>query len=745
MLTANDKLHGDAALGLPPGHVQTDDKEDLRPVWKRALWPYAFTALLCLLILTVIYKLYQADLRIPLQNSGDALFYQALFKNFVETWHYYVNPSLGAPGQLELYDFPVPHSTHLLGFAFLRLFTHDYGLAFNLYYLASYPLVALVALYVFRRFRISAGLAVVLAVLYAFLPYHLERAEGHYVHSSYYLVPLAAMLALWLSTGVPLFTLRHSRIPMPTRDGILGIVTCVLLGGDNPYYAFFTGFLLVCGGLLGRFRYRTPKALLSTSILILILLGAFVANLTPNLIYFHQNGRTPIVQRAPGEAEIYGLKIIQLILPTTSHRLPPLAKWKAEYSRQAPLVNENDAATLGLIGSAGFFVLLGVFFAAEVSPFLYSLAVLNFGAVLLGTIGGLGALFSFVVWSQFRGYNRISIFIGFFCLLAVATAIESGITRWSVRKGSLAAGIGLAFLLVVGLEDQIPRHVSPVYSAAKSQAQTWKSYFGKLQASLPSGSMIFQLPYIPFPQSPAPNRLGLYDELIPYLQTTTLHWSHGSIRGREVDEWNGLVAAEPVPELVERLAAAGFSGILVDRFGYSDQGKALESELKQAGAQDRMVSADERYSFFSLSSVSADLKSRYSAAGLDELAHPPLAEMQKGCWPLESDGKQTWNWCGRQGELVIANPSHETRTLGIEILLRTGWTQPSDISIEGPGVKTSFKTNIVGDLWKGTLEVPPGRSVYKLQSDAQVLDPPNDPRHLIFMVQNLKLSELDGR
>src|ERR1700730_1584602 len=58
--------------------------------------PYVVTALLCVLLLIPVYHLLHVNLRIPLYDQGDAIFYQALFKNFVETGQYYVNSHFGA-------------------------------------------------------------------------------------------------------------------------------------------------------------------------------------------------------------------------------------------------------------------------------------------------------------------------------------------------------------------------------------------------------------------------------------------------------------------------------------------------------------------------------------------------------------------------------------------------------------------------------------------------------------------------
>jgi hypothetical protein len=53
-------------------------------------------------------------------------------------------------------------------------------------------------------------------------------------------------------------------------------------------------------------------------------------------------------------------------------------------------------------------------------------------------------------------------------------------------------------------------------------------------------------------------------------------WSFGAMRGREGDSWQKLVTEKSLRESVGTLAAAGFSGIYLDHYGYTDQGKMMD-------------------------------------------------------------------------------------------------------------------------------------------------------------------------
>src|SRR5712692_3153939 len=283
-----------------------------------AIGIYLGTALLGLGMAAWAIRLWRADLAIPLHRAGsDGSFYDMVVKNLIENGRYKSNPFLGAPGQGDLHDFPMPHTIHFLFIKLLSLFSNNFAMVMNLYFLLTFPLVVVVSLFVFRRFRISYAPAILGSLLFAFLPYHFLRGEGHLFLSTYYLVPLMVLVLLWVCTGEPLF--RFERLAgepargWVTPKGALSLASCVLVALDNPYYAFFGAFFLVIAGLAARFRYGHARAIRSSAVLLTVLLATFVLGLAPNLVYVAQHKRNyEVAHRRPNEAEIYGMKIAQL-------------------------------------------------------------------------------------------------------------------------------------------------------------------------------------------------------------------------------------------------------------------------------------------------------------------------------------------------------------------------------------------------------------------------------------------------
>ena len=716
-----------------------------------SLVPYVITVALSVSLLVPLWHLRHVDITVPLEAMGDANFSQELVTNFIRDGHYYINPLVGAPGEQELYDFPLPHWTHLIILISLKLFTRNPGLAINLFYLLGYPLVAVTSLYAFRRLGISTGLAIAGSVLYAFIPFHHMRNESHLIYSGYYIVPLMAMVAVWVSTGRDLFRFGgKSRQALPTarvtRDGLIGLVVCILLGWDNPYNVFFGAALLAVAALLGQMRSCNSRAFLSATIFMAVLITAFGVGLLPNLIYAHRHGRLRVAERTPAESEVYAMTIIQMLAPVTNHRIAALSRWKDRFNAEAILVNENKTAALGALGSAGFLVLLACLFLKQCPDGLYAISILNLFAVLLGTMGGFGAVFSFVVSPQLRAFNRISVYVSFFCIGGLLLAIDYlALGRFDGKAKFLGLVVIPAALLIFGIFDQVPRGLMIDREQAERAYREDGEFVRRIEGLVPPRSMIFQLPYDPFPESPPVYQLADYEELIGYLHSSSLRWSYGAMKGREDDRWIAAVAGQAADKMLLSIAGTGFAGVYIDRAGYADHAASLESQIGALLGSTPLVSTNGRLSFFLLDQdANASLYRQTGLVGgvdMDRLLHPPVATPGAGCWGKEQLGPENWHWCGKKGSIEIFNASKSQRKVLLETTFATTSLSYSNLIIDGGGVHQKLRINSNGTHWQTTVAVPPGALTLQLSSNAERTYAPADPREMFFRINNFRYRE----
>jgi phosphoglycerol transferase len=575
----------------------------------RRLAVYGFTLAACVGILVRLMRLWRADLNVPLHYWGDAVFMNMVIRTMIDHGWFLTNPCVGVPGGCQLYDFPMADNLHLGVMKLLSLGGLGPAGVLNLYFLMTFPLAALSSLLVLRHFRVCAVPAVAVSLLFAFLPYHFHRATGHVFLSGYYLVPLTVMVALWLYRGpCPLVSPRaadeKSRLDLWAPRSLASVLICVLVSCAGVYYAFFGCFFLLIAGLAARVSRREPRALLAAGVLAAVITAGCLVNIAPCLAYGWTHGPNRQTRRTEYvAAEVYGLKMAQLLLPVSGHRLPPLERLKARYDHdQAP---PDRASALGTVAGVGFLLLIFRFLFRRPAPpgeqLADGLALFNVSAVLLGTVGGLGCLFAFLVDPSIRCYNRICVYIAFFCLFGVALVLERVWQRYRASPGRRLLCLGAFGLLVgLGILDQAAPYFAADYRETKRDYLQDAEFVGRIERRLPPGSMVFQLPCVAFPEAGFTCRMFDYDHFRGYLHSKSLRWSYGAMKGRPGGDWLAELQAKPVEEVLPAVARAGFRGLWLDRFGYEDAGGKAVTALQRLLGEQPLSSRNGRFLFFDL-------------------------------------------------------------------------------------------------------------------------------------------------
>ena len=211
------------------------------------------------LALCVVLELWRADLGVPFRDTDDAIAAQAFVKTLLEKGHYYHTDRAGAPFGMELRDYPLPES---LTFSEMRLLawllrTRNPIRVVNCFFLLTFFLTTLAALFVFRHFKVATLPALTASVLYAFVPYHFFRGVSHIFLTAYYLIPLTVMVILWLFLGrmnAPWGRSKRlvERIgPMggDWRRWLFAVPLCLLVASGGAYYAFFGCFFFIAAAV----------------------------------------------------------------------------------------------------------------------------------------------------------------------------------------------------------------------------------------------------------------------------------------------------------------------------------------------------------------------------------------------------------------------------------------------------------------------------------------------------------------
>jgi phosphoglycerol transferase len=525
---------------------------------------------LSLILVAYFLRLHHADLNVPLHIPGDGIYYGLQVKTLIETGWVHENPSLSAPYQLELYDFAHFDNLHLAIMKAIALVTSRWAVVLNVYFLLTFPLTTITALLLMRRLGIHWALSLAGSLLFAFQPYHFLRGQGHIMLAAYYLLPLLVFPCLWLSSERSLHG-ESGRLAwwelLRSKRFWFSLVICLAASSAGHYYACFGCFFFLLSGVRASLLFRRWRHLRHALLLCCVTAIGFTVNLLPNIHFWATHGSNRLASaKLPQFAEIFGLKLTRMLLPIPNHRLKPFADLRAFYMETAPNFFDNGAEAIGLVASVGFIILIGMALwrcqnDKDSSP-LPLLGLLTVGSVLLATVGGFGAVFSYVVNPQLHGYQRISIFLALFGLITVMWLLQSftaRITRSRFRKAILLSAAAL--LLWLGLADQTTRKYIPDYAAEKSTFARHEAFGAAIQAAVPPGTMIFQLPLSNFPFDDG--RIG-YDHFHLYLHTHGLRWSDPAMYNRPSRIWQGRVSDLPPEEMLSALLEAGFGGLLVD-------------------------------------------------------------------------------------------------------------------------------------------------------------------------------------
>lgn len=707
---------------------------------------YALLAASTAAVLAWGLRLDRRDWRVPFASGADTLLILPMVKSAVETGTHWRNERLGAPGVQELYDYPVIDSLHFAAVRLAGLATGDAIVAFNIYYVLTWPLAAVACAASLRGIGAGAAGAAFGGLAYAFLPYHALRGQEHYFLSAYYLVPPAAMLALWVCRGrLPFFRLdgEHWLFAPLRGDGVKAALIAAAVSCAGAYYAFFSCLLLAVAGVYGWAATGRWRAAASAGFIVAVVVAGGLLNNAPTFLYQARAGHNAAYVRTAAEAEHHGLKLAQLLLPVANHQSRTLAAVQDAYDTpDRPLQTENKTTPLGLVGAAGLLGLLAcaVLPAGRGWP-LGPLAGLALAAVLFGTVGGLGSVYNLLATPAVRAQNRVVVFIAFFALAAVVFAVERLVTGRAARR------LAFALLAVLAVWDQSPRpwfHKAIITERDRVAAE-WRAdaaFFAEVEAAVPNGTL-FTLPVVRYPEDlgvPLPQR---YAPVRGYLHSKTLRFSYGAMRRREADQWQREVAAEPPDAMVRRLAARGFDGILLDRRGYTppEADSLVAALIAAAGPGATAIRHPDG------AQLVLDLRPARDRLGR-ELAATRHADgtRVRVLWlaGFDDDGPGTGGdrrWCAARGEASVVNPTDRPRTVRLTMAFGTGSPNPTELRIESAiwSDRLAVTADAAGRGYE--IVVPPGRHAVAFRCPPPPGYRVTDHRHAVFYVGRFRLTE----
>lgn len=468
-----------------------------------------------------------------------------------------VDPWLGAPAGARWTDFPSSEDVVYLGMGLLSRLAGPI-LGINLSFLGTAILAAWCMYLVGRRLRVSRYGAALAGGLFAMAPYYYWRGVHHLNLTIYWPLPLAVLVWIWASS-------RRGLAP-GTRRFRQAAVIAALLAVHSNYYLNYAMQVLLLVVVLQAVRRRWRAAWGGLAVM-LIAMAVFVVVNADTLVGFLRFGANPAaVHRSIDDTVRFGLRPMELLIPSPLHRIPGLDQLGAGYRGQG--TGEFPSPFLGFVGVAGFLALvlqgLRALFFREARGMPSRFLGFSLWLIWVAVPGGLMHLAQLLVgFTAFRSNNRVSIL-----LLAMAVLFAArGLDR--LLRGRRPAVVASVFgaLLVFGLWEQSPdlRKLGDLERERQqmnAKISSDRHLAAQLERELPADAAIMQWPPMAFPEGGGVGGVPDYDYFRPYLYAHQLRFSYGAMKGRPEAAYASRTWALPPAEAIAQLDADGFRAVM---------------------------------------------------------------------------------------------------------------------------------------------------------------------------------------
>jgi phosphoglycerol transferase len=504
---------------------------------------------------------------------------------------------LGAPEVANWNDFPIIEEVPL---SFFGILAKWFGLfaGLNLSLLLGHFLAG-TCFFLVARYRLASPLASFLGALaFGLAPFLFAQSPHHIVVQYAWHIPLFLLVWEWV--------FEEGGIKLGSPRFWFSFAIGFLSGIQNIYYTYIFCQLVVLGAAIQFFRDRCGRNLFSSALVIISsFFGISLMNLDTWFYRLKEGPNLGVLVRDYRWLEVYALKLVDLVIPLGNHQVGFLANLGRHYRSQTIL--NDEGSYLGIIGISCLLLLV----VTALTPFLRKSPKsppLSFWQILwiflFFSTGGLNAIQGVCGVTFFRTGCRYSIVI-------LAALLLHGVRKFtelekapyyrkfvqSSRYWTICiAVLGAIFIFI----DQVPKSNSEEEDQRNEFLVSSDKEFTKaMEASLPKGAMVFQLPIMGFPESPAPG-IDPYNHLRPYLYSESLRFSFGNDKGRSSDKWQIELANAPLNDLISQIVTKGFAGLYINTNGYPDRGEQILTIVRDLGYAEHLVSKSKDLVFFKL-------------------------------------------------------------------------------------------------------------------------------------------------
>jgi len=423
------------------------------------------------------------------------------------------------------------------------------------------------------------------AFVFGFSQFAFARSLHHINVTNYWHIPLCLLIAGWIT--------RNEMGELRSRRYLFSLIASFFIGMQNPYYTGMFLQLALLGAFYQYFRVGWTPVRQACGFVAASACGAVFMQLNSLFYHLTHGPNHGAIVREFKWLEFSALKFVDLLIPPQNHPLlgriglayygSPGREYDMSFPKMVAFPSEvPPSCYLGILGIAALVWLTvisvrrlvvenerGRNLPLEAWQVLWILA--------FSCVGGINCLLGIIGITVFRSTTRYSIFILPILLLFALKRISR--IRLDPEMGMCAAG----FCALLALWDQTP----PITTAAKLAedarvVDSDRQFTREIEARLPAAAMVFQIPIMENPESPAPG-MPSYDHFRPYIHSSKLRFSFGGIKGRPWLNWQKELSQQSFPDVIRNIEAFGFAAVYVNRNGFMDRAEGILKEFHRLG------------------------------------------------------------------------------------------------------------------------------------------------------------------
>lgn len=603
--------------------------------WKQELKMCTMIFVMAILTYCVVVRIWEWDLQVPFAYyaSGDIAGILGHIKNYVNGEFLGNITSMAAPfGTNKFHSLFDGIFNHVIIWILAQV-TKDVGYTINIFYILTFGLSAVCTYILLRKLNVSISSSLVCGMVYSFIPGAILRGQPHIFVGSIFILPLSVLYMIYFMRGefcksklqnISKLTIRET-VKSADKKLIGGVIVMTMLSLSTLYYGVFSMVLLTFALIYVCVERKQLRHLYYYMLIVLsqivtwgmIFLPQFLSNRLDE-----EFRAVEMVSRVRLEVETFGLKLAQLLLPISNHRISLFAEIRRLYDTNFSLINENGTATLGAVMSIGVIIgALSVFYNLfrNNDIIMISSKMIVF-SILVAVVGGLSSFIGMVTYS-IRSYNRMSYFIGCFAVVIAAVVLDLCIdkalisVKSNIVKRCLCTILG-AILIIGAVFDQTPQGIE--YDEEKTiqlSARYFKDkkFVEEIEALEEGDEMVLVLPMETMFGRTAEGKYINYDTQLMYLHSQSSSWSTGGQPGEEGWRWLRALVQSEWENIVTTAAIIGYSGIAMYTEGYAEGEYAEIREFMEdmIGKVD-IVHEDASWEYYSLGKYTEKLKSSFT-------------------------------------------------------------------------------------------------------------------------------------